>query len=214
MMGDHGTPGVQVEDGFYDFSNYVTEARWASFWHQIRAVLGAKPASVLEIGPGFGATTFGLRRAGVAVTTFDFDASLKPDIVGDVRRLGELVPPATYDTVCAFQILEHLPFEDFPLAIKAIAGAARRNVVISLPHWGYPLELRFRFLKNRLSGVFSRKISRNPKWKFDGQHYWELGTHGYSVDMIVRELEKHLIVRKKYFCPDYSYHYFFECEVR
>lgn len=214
MMDDHGVPGVQVEDGFYEFDRYVTDERWASFWHQIRAVLGTRPATVLEVGPGFGATTFGLRRAGVNVTTFDFDPALKPDVVGDVRRLGELVPAKSFDTACAFQILEHLPFEDFPVALEALAGAARRNVIISLPYWGYPLEFRFRFLKNRFSGRFARKLSRNPVWTFDGQHYWELGTKGHSVARVERELEKHFIVRKKYFCPDYSYHYFFECEVR
>jgi hypothetical protein len=212
-MQDRTPYPVQVAEDFYAFDTYVSRHRWLSFWHQINAVLRSRPGSVLEIGPGFGATTHALRQAGVAVTTFDFDVNLRPDIVGDVRALAQLVAPKSFDAVCAFQILEHLPFECFGPTLDALAGASRSKVLISLPHWGYPVELRFRLLKDRLAFAISRKLTRPKQWSFDGEHYWELGAKGYSVAAVSKEISRHLTIERQYFCPDYSYHYFFECSV-
>lgn len=204
---------LQVEAAFYGFTSYVHLQRWISYWYQIDAVLRQKPATVLEIGPGTGVTTAALRQAGVAVTTFDFDPALKPDIVGDVLELAQTLEPKSYDVVCIFQVLEHLPFERFEAAVAALATVARHKVVISLPHWGYPLELRFRLLKDRFRWAFARKFARPKTWSFDGQHHWELGTRGHGVADIAAVLGRHLTIEKQYFCPDYSYHYFFECAV-
>jgi hypothetical protein len=205
---------VQVGGDFYDFQSYVTFERWSSYWYQIVATLRYRPASVLEIGVGLGVTTQVLRGAGVAVTTCDFDPALKPDVVGDVRKLDQLVAPKSVDMVCAFQILEHIPFEDFEPAVAKLAGIARRHVVISLPQWGRPVELRARLLKNRFTLHFARRLYHRKDWKFDGQHYWEVGAKGYPPERIHEALSRQLRVLRSYVCPDNSYHYFFECEVK
>jgi len=204
---------VQVGEDFYDFENYVTFQRWSSYWHQVAATLRYRPKSVLEIGMGLGVTTQILKRAGIEVTTFDFDPSLKPDIVGDVRKLDRLVAPKSVDLVCAFQVLEHIPFEDFDAAIDALTRVARRNILISLPQWGRPLEFRARLLKDRIAVKFARRIYRQKDWKFDGQHYWELGAKGFSPERICQSLSRKTRVLRNYVCEDNSYHYFFECEV-
>jgi SAM-dependent methyltransferase len=210
---DHETP-LQVDAKFYSFAEYVNFRRWCSYWHQIDAVLRGRPSSVLEIGPGFGTTTQALRRAGVQVTTFDFDPELKPDLVGDARALNTLVAPGSFDAICAFQVLEHIPFEDFDGIVANLALASRDKVIISLPHWGYPVEFRFRFLKDVISRAISFKVTRPKTWTFDGQHYWELGTRGYAIKDVAKVIDRHLKIDRQYFCPDYSYHYFFECSVR
>ena len=212
MTDDH-RPAPQVDAEFYDFTSYVHLKRWISYWYQIDTVLRHRPRSVLEIGPGNGTTTAALRRAGVAVTTFDFDPELHPDVVGDVRRLGEVVAAKSHDLVCAFQVLEHLPFADLDAALAGLATVARQRVVISLPHWGYPLELRLRLAKDRLAFAFARKLTRPKLWRLDGQHHWELGTRGHSVDRVAAAIERHMRIERRWFCPDYSYHYFFECRV-
>lgn len=204
---------VQVDKDFYDFENYVTFQRWSSYWHQIVAIVRHHPRSVLEIGVGLGVTTQLLRRASIDVTTVDFDAALKPDIVGDVRNLDQLVAPKSFDLVCAFQILEHIPFEDFDRAIDALAHVARRHVVISLPQWGRPLELRTRLFKDKLSFKFSRRLYRHKTWKYDGQHYWEIGAKDFPLSRIRESLSRRMRIVKSYICEDNSYHYFFECEV-
>ncbi|MCK1397437.1 methyltransferase domain-containing protein [Bradyrhizobium sp. 4] len=208
------TSAIQVDAEFYGFSEYVHLRRWISYWYQIDAVLRHKPRSVLEIGPGNGTTTSALRKAGIEVKTFDFDPRLEPDYVGDIRRLTQAVPQKTHDLVCAFQVLEHLPFEDFEPTIAELANAARDHVVISVPHWGYPVEIRGRLFKDRLKFAFARKLTRPKSWTFDGQHYWELGTRGHSVNKVAEIISRHMQIERQWFCPDYSYHYFFECSVR
>jgi hypothetical protein len=204
---------VQVSGDFYNFADYVTVERWGSYWRQIAAVLRHKPESVLEIGPGMGVTTQMLRQAGVRVITCDHNPALGPDVAGDVRELDRLVAPKSVDLVCAFQILEHLPFEDFETALAAIGKVARRRVILSLPHFGYPVELRGRFWKNRFNFALSRRLARPRTWAFDGQHHWELGTRGHSVKAVTAIIARHFRIERAYFCPEYSYHYFFECEV-
>jgi SAM-dependent methyltransferase len=207
---DKPSDGVQVGEGFYDFETYITRERWLSYWYQLRAVTKYKPRTVLEIGCGTGATTQMLRRMGVEVTTFDFDANLKPDISGDVRGLEKLAGIKAFDLVCAFQVLEHIPYADFAPTLAQLGRVARQNVIISLPHWGYPVELRGQFLKKRFSLAFARKLTRPMEWKFDEQHHWELGTNGHSLAQVRRAVASELQILDHYFCPDYSYHYFFE----
>lgn len=203
----------QVSADFYNFADYATFERWSSYWHQIAAVVRYRPRTMIEVGPGLGVTTHVLRGMGIEVQTFDYDADLRPDLLGDVRRLDAIAAPKSVDLVCAFQVLEHLPFEDLPRALEAIRTVARRHVLISLPHWGYPVELRGRLWKNRFAFAFARRIARPKTWAFDGQHYWELGAKGYSIPKVAGVIAEHLTIRRRYFCPDYSYHYFFECEV-
>lgn len=203
---------VQVRDDHYDFETYITLHRWMSFWHQMNAVVRSGAKTVLELGCGSGIMTQALRSAvGLQVTTFDFDPGLKPDVVGDIRKLEDYFAPASFDCVCAFQVLEHLPYADFEHTLPQLARIARHSVLLSLPHWGYVMELRFRFWRTRWSAAFARKITRRHRWRFDGEHYWELGTTDYPVNKLRRALEAHFIVRRAYFCPDNSYHYFFEC---
>lgn len=207
-MSDPGE--VQVAEGFYSFDNYISRERWQSFWYQLNAIMKYRPANVLEIGGGPGATALMLRKLGVEVTTFDFDASLSPDIQGDVRRIGEMVEARSFDVVCAFQVLEHVPYADFLPTLTQLGRIARNNVVISLPHWGYPVELRGMFLKQRFSLAIGRKLTRPMEWKFDGQHYWELGTSATPLAKVRADIESVVDVLDGYFCTDYSYHYFFE----
>lgn len=209
---DKPADGVQVAEGFYDFDSYITRERWLSYWYQLRATLKYRPGSVLEIGCGSGATTQMLRQMGVEVTTFDFDPGLNPDISGDVREAEALVGTGKFDLVCAFQVLEHIPYADFRPTLAQLGRIARRNVIISLPHWGYPVELRGQLLKKRFSLSFARKLTRPMKWTFDGQHHWELGTKGHSLAEVRRAVSAELAIREEYFCPDYSYHYFFELD--
>lgn len=186
-----------------------------SYWYQIQAVRRFQPQTVLEIGLGNGLMNHYLKhQLGYQVTSVDIDPELGPDIVGSVLDLERLVHGRTYDVVCAFQVLEHLPFADFPTCLAQLTKASRRGVVISLPHWGYFLQFRARVLKFRWAVAWGKKITRPFEWKFDGQHYWELGTKGHSLGRVRSLVGQHLHVESEYFCPDYPYHYYYECRVQ
>jgi SAM-dependent methyltransferase len=204
----------QVASDFYDSGSYDELHRWISYWYQIQAVVRAEPANVLEIGCGTRVMSDYLRnQVNIDVTTFDFDASRAPDVVGDVRSLSEHFSSASFDCVCAFQVLEHIPYEDFEGTLKQLAEVTRKSVIISLPHWGYFFQFRIHLFK-QLEVVFGRKVTRPFTWQFNGQHYWEIGTRRYPLKRVLRSISKVLGIDRHYFCPDYPYHYFFECQRR
>src|SRR5277367_6465027 len=104
---------AQVAPEHYDFERYDDAERWMSYWHQIRAVLAVRPKTVLEIGPGSGVFRSYLRAAGIEVKTLDIDRTREVDFVADVTKLDDVLPNGlVFDAVCAFQVLEHLPFEE------------------------------------------------------------------------------------------------------
>ena len=147
-------------------------------------------------------------RLGFAVTTFDFDASLQPDVIGDVRELSSMVRERSFDAVVAFQVLEHLPFADFIPTLQQMGKVARTAVILSLPHYGWNVQGRIRLWK--WDWAFSRRISKRPAWRFDGEHHWEIGTRGYPLSRVRAAVAAAFKIDREYFCPDYSYHYFFE----
>lgn len=202
---------VQVSSSHYTPCTYEHLYRWISYWYQIQAILRATPRTVLKIGPGTGVVTDYLRnRLGIRVTTFDFDSSRNPDIVGDVRKLADYFRDASFDCVCAFQVLEHIPYHDFEKVLEHLAHVSREHVLISLPYWGYFVQFRVRLFKEFVL-AFGRKVTRPFTWQFDGQHYWEIGTRGYPLRRVMDSISEVLQIEKHYFCPDYPYHYFFEC---
>jgi hypothetical protein len=206
---------TQVPSDHYSATGYDEWHRWVSYWYQIRAAMRAAPSSVLEIGVGTRVVSHYLtERLAYDVTTFDFDASLSPHVVGDVRELEQHFAPDTFDCVCAFQVLEHLPYEDFLPTLTQLNRVARRSVLISLPHWGAILQFRIRVLRLRWCLVWGRKFTPPHTWTFDGEHYWEIGTRGYALKKVIRDIRQVLDIERHYFCPDYPYHYFFECRVK
>jgi SAM-dependent methyltransferase len=201
---------AQVLPDHYGPSIYEHLYRWISYWYQIQAILRANPSTVLEIGPGTGVLTNYLRnRLGIKVTTFDFDSTRNPDVVGDIRNLTDYFDVASFDCVCAFQVLEHIPYHDFEKVLGHLASVSRKHVLLSLPYWGYFIQFRIRLFK--VSFAFGIKVTRPFTWHFDGQHYWEIGTRGYPLRRVLNSISTVLQIDRHYFCPDYPYHYFFEC---
>jgi SAM-dependent methyltransferase len=121
----------QVDAGHYRTDAYNTKERLCSMWHQLDEVRSFGPSTVLEVGPGNGMVTGWLRDRGIAVTTVDIDATCGPDDLASVTALP--YDDAAFDVALCCEVLEHLPFDAVPRALRELRRVARTGVVISVP---------------------------------------------------------------------------------
>ncbi len=193
----------------YNFNNYLKMERWSSYWHQINAILSLKPKSVLEIGKGDGVTGHYLKNiANLDYVSFDIDSKLKPDIIGNIENMK--MADDSFDLVCAFEVLEHLPFEKFAAALKEMSRVSKKYVVISLPYWGrhFSLEVRLPYF-GKLGWHYKAGLIPK-KHEFNGEHYWEIGKKGFPINKIKKEIEKSgLRIIKNYNLFESPYHELF-----
>ncbi|WP_017364171.1 class I SAM-dependent methyltransferase [Methylococcus capsulatus] len=198
----------QVDKSIYEFHRYMSKERWSSLWHQLDEVQRLDPEKVLEIGPGPGLFKHMATALGIAVETLDFDPELKPDHVASATDMP--FEDATYDVVCAFQMLEHLPYEHSLKAFSEMVRVSKRHVVISLPDargvWRYQIHVP-KFGTHPF--LVPRPQLRSPEHTFDGQHYWEINKRGYPLSRIVSDLTAHAVLEKTYRIHEMPYHRFF-----
>lgn len=199
----------QVDKSHYKFQNYLPKERWCSLWHQLDEVIQLKPEKVLEIGPGPGVFKQMALLMDVSVETLDLDPELKPDHVGSATALPFMT--SAYDIVCAFQMLEHLPYDVSLIAFKEMVRVSQRYVVISLPDarpvWRYQLHIPRFGMCNLL---VPRPQLRVKEHKFDGEHYWEINKRGYKFNRIISDFSQADVqLIKTYRVPENPYHRFF-----
>lgn len=199
----------QVDKEAYQFEHYVGIDRWSSYYYQLREILACHPMSVLEVGVGDRVIGDYLKARGVTYTSVDVAPDLSPDVIADVTDLP--FPDGTFDVVCAFEVLEHLPFEKFSRALAELARVSKRSVLISLPHYGpsFRFECKIPFLP-RIR--FAWKVPHPIMHVFNGQHYWEIGKQGYSVRRIRASLVEVGVLRKELIPFENQYHHFFIIE--
>lgn len=198
----------QVQADHYQFRSYLSPAHWSSYWVQLDSVLESRPATALIVGVGDGVVPRYLTDQGVRVDTLDVDPALKPTFVGD---LGTFRAPEgrRYDVVLCCQVLEHLPFERLPEAMDRLLCLTDR-LIVSLPYSHVALarlELRAPVVKYFRVAVCIPKFWK--RWRYDGQHHWELGTRGFGLRMFRRWLRMRSEILAEYSSFSNPYHRFF-----
>jgi hypothetical protein len=203
---------VQVSKESYTTGRYAKLDRFSSYYYQVQELLATRPESIFEVGVGDAVVSEYFRKnSKILFTTSDFAADLKPDVVADVRELP--VEDNAYDTTCAFQVLEHLPFEDFEKGVSELIRIARNYVLISLPHFNHPIRLNIKVpLLPELKLLV--QIPHPKPHVFDGQHYWEIGKQGYPASRIRTILSKHGTVEKEFVPYENPAHRFFVLKKR
>ena len=196
-------------------SEYLSKDRLISYHHQMRLIfsLGSKVRNILEIGIFNSLFTYLLQQNGYHVTTADVDPNLKPDLMLDLSS-DFSVPKDTFDAIVLFQVLEHLPYEQSELALKKLAEATKKFLVISIPYCAQFLALQIRFsYLGRPRHLFiniPRFWSTSPVCN---QHYWEMGLKGYPRKRILNSVAKvGLAVKQEFIDPTNPYHYFLVLE--
>lgn len=204
----------QVDKSHYDFEKYCDLNRFSSYWYQLREVLKRKPESIVEIGPGdYVFANYLKQNTNIKYTSVDFAEDLKPDIIADIRTLP--FPDNSYSIVCAFEVLEHLSFDEFESNLKELLRVSTDAVIISLPHWGrsFGFSIQIPMLKKiKFNFKLPYKYFNIPH-TWDGEHYFEIGKENYPIEKIREKIWSSGGKLLKDFVPtENTYHHFFVIE--
>ena len=170
----------------------VNKGRWIAYFYQINEILSFEPINVLEIGVVFSLNGFILKYEGIDYKSLDIDPNNNPDIIGSITDIP--LENKAFDVVCAFQVLEHLPFENSMKALAEMFRVAKKGVVISLPCVDYN-DKDFEYIE--VSG-----------------HHWEIGYKKYDLNKITTIISEigdtyFFDLIKTFRCPEFQYHQFF-----
>ncbi len=136
----------QVDVNHYNFLKYVDKNRFMSFYYQLRYIYSINPSNVLEVGHGSGFIKK-ILQSEFDFKTLDIESGLNPDIVGSVLEMP--IKDKSFDLVCCFQVLEHIPFYNFERALLEMYRVSKKNVIISLPFSGFRLGFEVRINKKK-----------------------------------------------------------------
>lgn len=173
----------------YDWK-YESINRWKTYYSQIDHILkNYNGGKVLNIGVGNHFVDDKLKRLNVNITTVDFNKNLNPDYIADIVELP--FKSNSFNIVCAFEVLEHLPFRDFKMALKEMKRVSKRKILISMPYSCYNFYLsikaipfiNYKDIEIRIPLFFIKK-------KYDGQHFWEIGRRNYPLKKIKKEIRE------------------------
>jgi ubiquinone/menaquinone biosynthesis C-methylase UbiE len=151
---------------------------------------------------------------GVSVTVLDIDPDLEPDIQASVENMP--LKENAFDVSVCCQVLEHLPFERFTVALKEIRRVTRSHLVLSLPDNNrfFNFKLQLGSFNNALQGSIPR-LRPKPigKSRYDQMgHFWEIGFRGYGlskVKTVISDSGWRLLEHRR--VPDLAWHSFFYC---
>lgn len=204
-------------------SSYDTLERFISYFCQINLIkeLGAK--EILEIGIGNKTVSNYLKQAGFTVTTCDYDKTLQPDFVADIRELP--MEGNSFDVVLACEILEHIPWKDVATALAELCRVTKKYAIVSIPYSSGSVEIVFasqlipKIFKKPFLALFLRIPKFWHKHKFngiEGSHYWEMGRRNYSIRKVRNALRERFDVVKESrpLLSSKLNHYFFVLEKR
>ena len=143
-----------------------------------------KKDSLVEIGIGSGFTSNYLRSKKVDVLTVDIDKDKSPDIVSDATNFK---PDKNYDHFCAFEVFEHMDFDEMGSIIDNIKENINKNIFISVPIFKKtPISLEL-----KIKSIWISITIATPKTKIiDPHHHWELNYKDYSEKRLLNVFEQ------------------------
>jgi hypothetical protein len=199
---------VTYNGAVYTFSSdwiyeLETEEHWRLYWRQ-QAIMGGVLKSgdrLLEIGVGSGFTANYLRSKGFNVTTLDIDEEKNPDTVANVVAYE---PVIDFDCILAFEVFEHIPFQEFDKVIGRLSSKCKKAFFLSLPHYRW-IAAQFAVKLPKL-GKHDLTITL-PKCKLTTIHHqWEIGYKNIDRQAIVKVFASygfHLVRSSEAFCREF-----------
>lgn len=201
----------QVDRTHYAFGRYMSKFRWSSLWYQLREVLeNDSVGSVLEVGPGSGLMGLILASYNISYKSIDIAEDLNPTYVGNLVDLADTI--GQFDCVVAFQVLEHMPYEDSLQLLTAMARAAKSKVIISVPNLVTKYSIEFTLPRRKKFRIPFRKLNLfRRSFIFNGEHYWELGCKEVTYNRFIKDISsiEHVKLIRDFRVDENPYHHFF-----
>ena len=171
-----------------DWTNKLeSKEHWLSYWHQLKLMLESLEAkdSMIELGIGSGFTSNYLRSKNIDVLTVDIDKNKSPDIVSDAISFK---PNKNYDHFCAFEVFEHMKFEEMENVLKNIKSKIDKNIFISVPIYKKtPINIELKF-----KSYWKSITVKTPKTSIiDPHHQWELNYKDITEEKLISVFEHH-----------------------
>ncbi len=214
--------------------NTPSYKRLQSHLMQIYLALKTNPTKILEIGIGDKLVTSTLKNY-CNVITADKDKSLKPDYVLDISNSKDFnqFSDNSVDLIIICEVLEHVQYDNIDSIFKSLRRITKKYVLISVPNQkniykltlfkkGYDNKIFVPYFKilnlfieivNRIGTVMAdiqyNMKRKKRKFKFDGEHYWELGIENYSIENFKNQIQKYFKVIKQGRLRENFYHHFF-----
>ena len=205
---------IQVEPDSYATLGYDSKRRFCSYWHQLDEIIKTDAKTVVEVGVGSGFTSDYLRRSGIRLTTVDIDARLSPTCTASVLDLP--LDGDTFDVAVCYEVLEHLPFDDFETGLRELARVSRGPVIVSVPDATRAVRFMARLPGNiKLQRTFAYPSFRKPRLAPNGEHKWEIGVREFPLRRVLATIDHAgLDVVKTYRVFEYIRHRFFVLQKR
>lgn len=198
----------QVDASHYDKDAW-SPLRIASLTQQVRELCICGGREILEVGVGKGLLKHFLSAfPELSHTSLDIAQDLNPDVVGSVTEMP--FADKQFDVALCCQVLEHLPFNQFAVAMKEIYRVTKDCVILSLPD-----QRRRLFLSAYLPKIHwivwnfnYRPLGRLGKG-VDPNHQWEIGANGVSARGLLRTIkDSGFVIERQYRLRDFPWHCF------
>ena len=209
------------KEGRLNSGKFLTTAHHHSYYLQMLTIRKLGVTSVLEIGPGENFVADYLRTLGVTYDTMDIVEQSKPMILGRLEDIDEQDYLQRWQLVCAFQMLEHSPYELFVENIRKMSAMSSEYVFISVPYscFGFTLSLKLAFGQSRrISKTFSMHFplfAPNRRYRDEYRkefpwavHYWEIGRRGFPLRRILTDIESQGLRIIDSFRSENPFHFF------
>lgn len=189
--------------------NYDKLDNFISYYNQMNLIRKHNKGTILEIGCGNSTLKNYLLNHKINIKTLDHNKKLKPDYVGDIRKLP--FKKDSFDTIVIFEVLEHLPFEELNKVLKELCRVCKDKVIISIPYVSINISGEVKLIPKTKPLRFNIKLCEGffKEHIFDGEHYWEMGKKGYSKEKVEKVLKKHFNMIEEYNDNLNTYHYFY-----
>lgn len=209
---------IETQQNKEDYEKYLNkfpnmEREFSSYYKQIKLVHdNLKWWNILEIGPWTWFTSSYLKILWYKVDTFDYFEKFNPTYCWDIREIDKIVNKK-YDLVICFEVLEHIPFEEFIPTLNKFFKLSNK-VIISLPNAEFnffTFLYRFPYMIDPKKIYFSLSMFFKEH-KYNWEHFWEIWKKWYSKRKIINLLKKEFYLKKVDYPLLHNKHIFFNLD--